>query len=169
MAGGLQKWGTGEGSQPFPHPTQDLGGQSQVGLDRWPGTECRGQPGARALQLCAPVLSRSTQPRAASLPGGPSRILSVKIQPQCVETSSVCTNRKPRCVTHYPNTSSALSTPVLRDFRERKAPEGQGPSLIIPFPSLWPKCLANRWRDTFRKNEHKHDHVGICRRLCKAH
>lgn len=34
MAGGLQKWGTGEGSQPFPHPTQDSGGQSQVGLDR---------------------------------------------------------------------------------------------------------------------------------------
>lgn len=60
MAGGLQKWGTGEGSQPFPHPTQDSGGQSQVGLDRWPGTECRGQPGARALQLCAPVLQKHT-------------------------------------------------------------------------------------------------------------
>lgn len=99
-----------------------------------------------------PILSRSMQPRAASFPGdtgGPSRILSVK------RTAAVCrdklpfaqTERRPRCVSHYPNTSSALSASVLRDFRERKAAEGQGPSLIRPFPSLWPKCLANRWHE----------------------
>ena len=121
-----------------------------------------------------PILSRSMQPGAARFPsdtGGPSRILSVK------RTAAVCrdklpfaqTERRPQCVSHHPNTSSALPASVLRDFRERKAAEGQGPSLIRPFPSLWPKCLANRWHDAVRKNERQHNHVGICRRPCKAH
>lgn len=165
---GCRNGAQGRGHSPSPTPPKTREGRARWA---WTGGLARSAAGSLGPGPCSSARpsSRSTRPRAASLPGGPSRILSVKIQPQCVETSSVCTNRKPRCVTHYPNTSSALSTPVLRDFRERKAPEGQGPSLIIPFPSLWPKCLANRWRDTFRKNEHKHDHVGICRRLCKAH
>lgn len=86
MAGGLQKWGWGRVTAlPPPHPGS--GGQSQV--EAWTGDLARsaaGSPGPGAC-ICVPVLSRSTQPRAASFPGGQAEILSVK------RTAAVCRDK----------------------------------------------------------------------------
>ena len=83
---GCRNGAQGRGHSPSPTPPKTREGRARWA---WTGGLARSAAGSLGPGPCSSARpsSRSTRPRAASLPGGPSRILSVK------RTAAVCRDK----------------------------------------------------------------------------